>query len=319
MGLRLHALNLWLRLTVKTALRRMKHPDEMKAALKRDADRFFVAPDNAHFVADLMRRAGEPREAGMIEATWASCGRPDRRKVILYLHGGAYLAGSAQTHRHLAAALAGAAGVRAVVPEYRLAPEHPFPAAVNDCLDAYRHLLAAGYMPQEIALAGDSAGGGLVFAVLLGLQYEGLDPPACAVGFSPWVDMTNTANSLRQNAKRDVLLPAERMAEVIDFYLDGHDPRDPMASPVLGDWQTPPPCLIVASRHEILRDDAVSLAEVLRRAGGDVQLELWRNLPHAWQLFTGRLPEADRSIATAGEFIARRLGAAVPETSPEAA
>ena len=309
MGLRLHALNLWLRLTVKSALRRMKHPDEMKAALLRDARRYFVAPEGANFVQDLMRRRGEPRKVGMIEAIWASQGRPDRRKVILYLHGGAYLAGAPATHKHLGAALAGAAGVRAVLPDYRLAPEHPFPASLEDALAAYRHLLSAGYDSGEIALAGDSAGGGLVFALLLRLAQEDLPPPACAVGFSPWVDLTCQSPSLRSNAKRDVMLPAERIDEVVGYYLGGHNPADPLASPVLGKWESPPPSLITASRSEILLDDATRLADALRSGGGDVQLELWRNLPHAWQIFAGRLDEADRSIENAGAFIARHLGA----------
>lgn len=307
MGLRLYALNLWLRFRVKTALKRMKEPREMRDALERDADRFFVTPDGTNFVDDLMRRDRPGTAQSPMEAVWVSCGRPDRRKVILYLHGGAYIAGSPRTHRHLAAALAQQAGVRAVLPDYRLAPEHPFPAALDDAFSAYCHLLNAGYGPHEVAFAGDSAGGGLVFALLLRLQTEGMAQPACAVGFSPWVDLTGRADSLRRNAARDVMLPAERMDEVVGFYLNGHAPTDPLASPVLGDWQSPPPALIAASTHEILRDDARTLAEVLRKAGGDTRLELWRNLPHAWPIFTGRLPEADSSLASAGTFIARHL------------
>ena len=309
MGLRLHAMNLWLRLTVKRALRRMKDPSEMKAAFIRDAKRYFIVPEGANFVQDLMRRPGEPRKVGMIEALCACQGRPDRRKVILFLHGGAYLAGSPATHKHLAAALAGAAGVRAVLPDYRLAPEHPFPASVEDALAAYRHLLAAGYAPGEIALAGDSAGGGLVFALMQKLQSKALPMPACAVAFSPWADLTGTAKSLRTNALRDVMLPAERLDEVVGYYLNGHDRADPLASPALGQWNAPPPVLITASRSEILHDDAVRMAESLRASGGNVQLEIWKNLPHAWQVFTGRLAQADQSIASAGAFIARHLDA----------
>ncbi len=309
MGLRLWLLNLTLRLTAKRQLRRLKDPAEMKALFERDAARLFVPPDGANFVEDLMRRDGPPREVGMIPALWASCGRPDRRKVILYLHGGAYLAGSPATHRHLAAALAGAAGVRAVVPDYRLAPEHPFPAAVDDALAAYRHLLAAGYTAGEIALAGDSAGGGLVAALSLKLEQEGLARPACLVMFSPWADMVGEAESLRRNAARDVILPAHRLDEVVGMYLADHDRTDPLASPVYGTWSDPPPALITASRSEILLDDATGLAETLRRAGGDVRLELWPGLPHAWPLFTGKLAEADQTVVAAGAFIAGHLGA----------
>ncbi len=305
MRLRLYLLNLWLRLRVKPRLARMKKPQEMRANLARETERHFDPPEDSHFVTASIRHddADEP-----IEALWASCGRPDRRKVILYLHGGAYIAGSPQTHRHLGAALAGAAGVRALLPDYRLAPEHPFPAALDDVQSCYLHLLDTGYLAEEIAIAGDSAGGGLAFALVLRLQEQGIPTPACIVGFSPWSDMRGTAPSLRRNASRDVMLPARRFGDVVDFYMAGHDVSDPSASPVLGQWMDPPPALIMASRSEILMDDATGLADGLRRAGGDVQLQLWRNLPHAWPVFTGRLPEANHAVAAAGAFIARHLG-----------
>lgn len=310
MSLRLRLLNIWLRLVVKTSLARLKEPAEMRRQFERNAGRFFRPPEGSHFVGAQIRRPAGARADGTMVAEWASRGRPDRRRVILYLHGGAYLAGSIRTYRHLAAALAGAAGVRTLVPEYRLAPEHPFPAAVDDALAAYQHLLDAGYGAGGIALAGDSAGGGLVFALLLRIAAEGLPAPSCAVGFSPWVDMTGRAPSLRRNATRDMLLPGRRMPEVVAYYLREHDPEDPLASPIFGDWRDPPPALIMASRSEILVDDAVGMADALRRAGGDVGLELWRGLPHAWPLFIGLLPEADAAVARAGSFIARHVGAA---------
>ncbi|MEM7743132.1 MAG: alpha/beta hydrolase [Pseudomonadota bacterium] len=308
--IRLALVNLYLRLAVKPVLRRLADPGRMRTMLERDAARRFVVPEDAHFVEDLMRRDGPPRQAGMIPAIWASVGRPDRRKVILYLHGGAYLAGSPRTHRHLAAALAGEAGVRAVVPDYRLAPETPFPAAIDDALAAYCHLLTAGYEATEIAVAGDSAGGGLSFALVLALADRDLPLPACVVGFSPWTDMTGTAESLRRNAARDVLLPANRMDDVVAYYLGVQDRAHRLASPALASWpEPPPPTLIMASRSEILRDDAVHMADTLRKAGGDVQLELWRGLPHAWPIFYGRIRQADMAIETAGAFIGRHLGA----------
>ena len=309
MRLRLWALNQYLRLTAKAKLRRLKDPAQMKALFERDAARNFRVPEGANFVDDLLRRKGEPRKVGLIPALWASTGRPDRRKVILYLHGGAYLAGSRRTHRHIAAALAGAAGVRAVLPEYRLAPEHPFPAAVEDALSSYRHLLSAGYESDEIALAGDSAGGGLAFALSLAIQDHELPQPACVTAFSPWVDMTGTSRSFRSNAARDVILPANRLGEAVAFYLGQHDRADPLTSPVFGQFRDPPPALILASSSEILRDDATGMAETLRKAGGDVRIEIWNGLPHAWPLFLGLLAEADQAIATAGSFIARHLGA----------
>ena len=307
MSLQLRLLNAWLRVVIKPKLKRMKDPLQLRESLRRDAARFFVMPEGSHVVSNLVRREGASAGAGMMDVQWVSTGRPDRRRVILYLHGGAYIAGSCETHRHLGAALAGAAGVRAVLPDYRLAPEDPYPAALEDALSAYRHLLDAGYESREIAIAGDSAGGGLGFALLLALQREGLPRPACIVGFSPWTDLTGQSPTLTINANRDAMLPATRLEEAVQFVLDGHDPADPLVSPVFGEWDNPPPAMLFASKHEILLDDSVQLAHRLRAAGGDVTLELWRHVPHAWPIFTSRLPEAVRSIASAGAFIARHL------------
>jgi acetyl esterase/lipase len=167
-SLRLRLLSLVLRLVVKTGLNWIKTPQAMRTRFERNAARLFKAPDDTNFVTDAIRRNGDgPPNAAPIDSLWASRGRPDRHKVILYLHGGAFLAGSIRTHRHLAACLAGAAGVRSILPDYRLAPEHPFPAALEDALTVYKHLLATGYEARHIALAGDSAGGGLAFSLLL--------------------------------------------------------------------------------------------------------------------------------------------------------
>ncbi|MEL7154009.1 MAG: alpha/beta hydrolase [Pseudomonadota bacterium] len=307
MSLRLRLLNLGLRLLVKPKLKRMHQPHQLRDSLERDAARYFRLADGCHVVDDLIRRPGKPASVGMIEAQWVSLGRPDRRRVILYFHGGAYIAGSHRTHRHLGAALAGAAGVRAILPDYRLAPDHPFPAAIEDALSSYQHLLNAGYDSSEIAVAGDSAGGGLAFALVLRLMQEELPAPACVVGFSPWVDMTGESPALETNAGRDAMLPSNRLEDAVSFVLNGHDPRDPLASPALGDWVDPPPSMIMASKHEILLNDAKLLAERLRKAGGDVTLELWRHTPHAWPIFVGRLPEADQAVQSAGAFIARHL------------
>ncbi len=306
---RLRLLSLILRLVVKTALGLTKTPQAMRTRFERYAARMFRPPDDANFVADTIRRSESGEGGGtLIEALWASRGRPDRRRVILYLHGGAYLAGSIRTHRHLAAYLAGAAGVRAVLPDYRLAPEHPFPAALDDALCVYRHLLASGYEARHIALAGDSAGGGLVFALLLRAAEQGLPRPACVVAFSPWTDMTMTRGSLRRNARRDMMLPARRFREVVSLYLQGAMTTDPLASPVYGAYDDPPPALITVSKSEILRDDAVAMADRLREAGGDVALELWKDMPHAWPLFVGVVREAGDTVERAGRFIARHLG-----------
>ena len=309
-SIRLRLLSLSLRLVVKTGLGWIKTPQAMRDQFERGAARMFKPPEDANFVTDAIRRNGEDggRNGTQIEALWASRGRPNRHKVILYLHGGAFLAGSIRTHRHLAAYLAGAAGVRAVLPNYRLAPEHPFPAALDDALTVYRHLLASGYEARHIALAGDSAGGGLVFSLLLKLAGAGLPQPACVVAFSPWADMTMTRGSLRRNARRDMMLPVRRFREVVGHYLQGVMTTEPLASPVYGEYDNPPPALITASKSEVLRDDAVAMADRLREAGGDVALELWKDMPHGWPIFAGMVPEADTTVARAGRFIARHLG-----------
>jgi acetyl esterase/lipase len=308
-SLRLRLLNLVLRLAVKRALSRMTEPRGMRALFERNAARFLRPPEDANFVAGTIRRNGGGANGGLIEALWASRGRPDRRRVILYLHGGAYIAGSSRTHRHLGAMLAGAAGGRALLPDYRLAPEHPFPAGLEDALTCYRHLLSSGYDARNIAIAGDSAGGGMVFALLLKLRREGLPDPACLVAFSPWCDLTMTRGSLRRNARRDVMLPVRRFREVIVNYLRDTMTTDPLASPVYGDFPDPPPAMITVSKSEVLRDDGVAMADRLRAAGGDVALELWKDMPHAWPVFAGFLPEADVTVELAGRFIARHLAA----------
>jgi len=291
----------------------MKTPVQMRDSFEGSAKRFFRPPEDAHYVADKIRRADDER---MIDVVWASRGRPDRHRLILYLHGGAFVAGSIRTHRHLAAYLAGAAESRVLLPEYRLAPEHPFPAGLEDALRVYRHLLDSGYEAGTIALAGESAGGGMVFSLLLKLAAEGLPRPACVVAFSPWTDLTLTRGSLRRNARRDVMLPARRFPEVVAEYLQGALSTEPLASPVYGTFQDPPPALILASKSEVLRDDAVAIADRLRAAGGDVALELWRDMPHAWPVFVGLVREAEASVNRAGAFIARHVGAGRPRPMP---
>lgn len=313
MSLRLRVISAYLRIAQKRRLKRMKTPEEARARFRKSAAFFFSTPPDA--------RRAEARAAGDgghdIPLDWISVGRANRRDVILYFHGGAFIMGSRETHRHLAAALARESGARVCVPEYRLAPEHPFPAAVEDAAAVYAHLLDSGYRPDRIAFAGESAGGGLVFAALLEGRARGLPDPACLVAFSPWADMTMRAGSLKRNARRESLLPASRFGEVAAFYLGGADPADPRASPVLAQFDpAPPPTLIQASRSEILEDDASAMMEALRSAGGDVRIEWRRRAPHAWQMYVGRAPEADASLRSAARFIVEKFAAPEDEASP---
>ncbi|MEL6197205.1 MAG: alpha/beta hydrolase [Pseudomonadota bacterium] len=296
-------LSLVMRFTTKPRLARIMSPMPMRRGLDRAAAHLFRDPPDAVF-----DRVSLPGPAGAIPATWArtaAVAAPDGTAAILYLHGGAYLAGSARTHRHVAAALAAEAGMPALLPDYRLAPEHRLPAALADARAAWNWLLRQGYAPGSIAFAGDSAGGGLVFALLADLTADRVALPGAVVAFSPWVDMRGKATSLDANAEIDAMLPAGRLDDVVRFCLgeDG-DRTDWRVSPVLARYDRPPPAMIFASMDEILLDDAIAMEERLRRAGSDPVLELRQRLPHAWVIFRGYLKAADEAIARAGRFIA---------------
>ncbi len=302
---RLTGLNLLLRLIEKPALARMRDPTIARDRLTNEARRLNHRLPQTNVVSD--RIAGSERE---IPVEWVSRGRADRRRVILYIHGGAFIMGSPETHRRTAAALAEAAGARAVVPDYALAPEHPFPAAIRELLEIYRALLAAGY--ERIALAGDSAGGGLCFSLLQEISRADLPKPSAIAAFSPFVDLTMRSASLYRNRRRDPMLPVSQFRRIVGFYLGDHSPRDPLASPAQAEWRDPPPVLIQASRSEILEDDARAMAEALRKGGGDVRLEWSARTPHAWQFFANWLPEADAALERAGSFLAKRMNGEAP-------
>lgn len=226
-------------------------------------------------------------------------------RTILYLHGGAYMFCSPQTHRPLTLALAQHSDARLFAPDYRLAPEHPFPAALDDAVAAYRHLLGQGVRPESLILAGDSAGGGLALATLLALKQADEPMPAGAVLFSPWTDLAATGESIRSNTGWDVLVHGRSVAKGALYYLGDTDPRNPLASPLYGDLAGLPPLLVQASTSEVLRDDSTRLAERARAAGVEAEITLWQGLPHVWQFFTPFLPEADAALTEAAEFITR--------------
>jgi acetyl esterase/lipase len=232
--------------------------------------------------------------------------------VILYLHGGSYVVGSAETGAHLAAQLVRRTGTRAVSLDYRLAPEHPFPAAIVDAVAAYRDLLDRGIPAQQIAVAGDSSGGGLGIAALLSARDAGLPAPAAAVVFSPWVDLSLAGASMTGRALSDPLFSRERMQPFAEHYLGAHDPRTELASPVFADLSGLPPLLIQVGSHEVLLDDAVRLAAGAAQCDVDVTLAVTAGVPHVFQNFAGSLDEADAALDQAGSFLARQLSAAVP-------
>jgi epsilon-lactone hydrolase len=234
---------------------------------------------------------------------------PDRH--ILYFHGGAYRIGSRSSCRHVTWRFASATQARLVAIDYRLAPEHPFPCAVEDAVSSYRWLLAKAGAAQRIAVIGESSGGGLALALLLKLRDSGLPLPAAAVALSPWTDLALTGATLTTKAEVDPILNAEDLPKFASDYLAGADPHNPYASPLYGDLSGLPSVLIQVGSDEIVLDDAVRMAEALRRANTPVELQVWPGMFHVWHLFAPVLPEALDAIEQAGNFVLRTLDAAV--------
>jgi acetyl esterase/lipase len=220
----------------------------------------------------------------------------------LFLHGGAYVTGSPDLYRHVSWRFASAARAQFIAVEYGLAPEHPFPAALDDALAAWRALLGEGANPSHCAIMGDSAGGGLALALALRLRDTGVPLPGALVAISPWTDLAITGRSAQPPAADPMLYP-EHLADYAAHYLAGADPRDPYVSPLYGDPSGLPPTLLQVGSDEILRDDSVRMAERMRDAGCNVTLEVWPRMPHVWHAFAPILPEAGRAIARIGEFV----------------
>jgi acetyl esterase/lipase len=227
---------------------------------------------------------------------------------VLYLHGGGYVAGSPELYRHLLWRFAEAAGAQVAALAYRLAPEHPFPAALDDAVAAWHGLLAEGADPGLTAVIGDSAGGGLALALALRLRDAAAPLPTAIVGMSPWTDLALTGASLRSNAAVDPMLNADDIPHLAARYLAGADPCHPYASPLYGDPEGLPPTLIQVGSDEILRDDAVRMAERMRQAGCRIDLEIWPRMPHVWHGFAPVMPEARAAIARIGAFVRQHAG-----------
>ncbi|MCG8592623.1 MAG: alpha/beta hydrolase [Proteobacteria bacterium] len=250
----------------------------------------------------------ESVDAGGVPALAISTPGADPERVVLYLHGGGYVIGSAKTHRSLVARISRDAGVRCVSLDYRLAPEHPFPAAVDDALAAYRHLLASGVEPSRLVVAGDSAGGGLTLATLLALRDAGDPLPAAGVCYSPWTDLEGTGPSATDPATDDPMVELEPLREMGRRYYGASDPRHPLAAPLYGDFTGLPPLLIFVGTRELLLDDATRVADKARGAGVDVTLHVETGLIHVWPFLGDDVPEAAKALAQTAEFIQKHAG-----------
>ncbi len=259
--------------------------------------------------------AARPAVVGGVEGEWIERAGGLRQaavgpRVVLYLHGGGYFLSSPRAHRPLTTAFARAARARVFAPDYRLAPEHPFPAALDDALAAYRGLLALGIPASRIIVAGDSAGGGLALALLVAAREAGLPRAAAAVCFSPWTDLACTGGTLVANDARCAMFRGAAVPLWARLYLGATEPTHPLASPLYADLRGLPPLLLHASASEVLLDDTLRFARRARAAGVPVELALWDDVPHVWQMWWRVLPEARESLAGVARFIDARLGAA---------
>jgi acetyl esterase/lipase len=245
----------------------------------------------------------EPVTAGGVRAEWTSTPKDSSDRALLFLHGGGYVIGSLDSHRHLVAEAGRAAGCWALALDYRLAPEHPFPAAVEDAVAGYRYLLARGLKPGRIAIAGDSAGGGLVVAAMVAIREAGLAQPGCGWCISPWVDMEMLGETMTSKSAADPMVQKAGVAEMARLYLNGADPRSPLAAPLYADLSGLAPLLIQVGAAETLLDDAIRLAKLAGAADVRVDLQIWPEMIHVWPLFHPELKAGLRALDAAGAVV----------------
>ncbi|QIG97976.1 MULTISPECIES: alpha/beta hydrolase [unclassified Bradyrhizobium] len=242
-----------------------------------------------------------------VDGEWIVPPDAPRDKAVLYFHGGGFRIGSVASHRDLAARIADASGCRVLTINYRLAPEHHFPAALDDALMAYQYLRDQGLRPAEIAFAGDSAGGNLVLSVMLAARDRGLPLPVAGALMSPWTDLTAAGTSYQSRAEADPIHQRAMILALAKNYLGKHgDPRDPLASPLYADLAGLPPLLVQVGDRETVRDDATELAAKAKAAGVDVELQVWDGLIHVFQMFP-EIPQAGEAIASLANFLRKHL------------
>jgi acetyl esterase/lipase len=264
---------------------------------------------------ELQQRASEPTgvtyeevEAAGRRALWANPIGAAQDRVILFLHGGGFIGGSIECHRKMAAHFAKAAGCRSFLPDYRLAPEHAFPAQLQDCVAAYHWLLAQGFQPGHIATAGDSAGGNLATSICLKLRDEGSPQPAAIIAISPWYDMESNGPSMATNAGHCAIGRRETYEMISAMLLKGHSPKDPLANPLYADPAGLPPIYLSGASEELLLDNSQRFAAIAQKAGVDVTIDIAEGMHHVYEFMAGRAPEADQAIAAIARWVRPRLG-----------
>jgi acetyl esterase/lipase len=259
----------------------------------------------------LVRATGvevEQTQIAGVDVDWLRPKNARKDKVLMYLHGGAYVMGSPRTHRQLVSHTVRAAGVVAVLPDYRLAPEHPFPAAIDDAVAVYRGLLKSGFRAEDIIISGDSAGGGLSVATLLQLRHAGVPMPAAAVLLSPFLDITGSGESATTRADRDPWFDIGDLHVVAGYYCpDESEWQNPLVSPVFANVAGLPPMLIQVGDDEILLSDSTRLAEKLEAEGIEVELEVWPHMWHVFQMFIRKMPESGAAVARIAAYIQKRF------------
>jgi len=255
------------------------------------------------FWTDAFPATGQEIFAVGVDATWIDATTAGSEKVLLYFHGGGFQVGSVKSHRDLMARLSAAANCRVLGVNYRRAPEHRFPAPIEDAVAAYQWLQTQGFAPEHIAFAGDSAGGGLVLSTMLALRGKGLPLPAAGVALSAWTDLAATGGSYETRAQADPIHQRRMILAMAKNYLGEADARDPLASPLYADLRGLPPLLLQVGDRETVLDDSRNFAEKALAAGVEVKLEVWDEMIHVFQQFTTELPQARSAIESIGDFL----------------
>ncbi|MEH6616733.1 MAG: alpha/beta hydrolase [Porticoccus sp.] len=266
--------------------------DQLRTKLVRDT-RFLKPPKDVHV---------RPTTVSGVSVEWLEPPHPAKGKTMIYLHGGGYVMGSPATHRSLVARLAKACHVKTLSVDYRLAPEHPFPAGLEDALAVYSGIISQGFSPQNIIIAGDSAGAGLTLATLISLRDDNLPLPAMALCISPWTDLTLTGDSITTCAKIDPYISHD-LLKLGANYVGNHDPKNPLISPFYADLKGLPPLLIHAGTDEVLLSDTTRLVASARRANVDVSVKIWAKMWHDFHLWAPYIPEANQAIEKISEFV----------------